>query len=1017
MTTKTSGQTIYNMPSSVSFIEALVTGIYSGKIFDIDDKDPFWLTKAVIFLPTRRACETMEQTLIRFNKKSGLLLPQIIPIGDIDDEDQNLRDLEIIKQVALPPSISNIRRQLLLAQLIRTWSITNQKAKGQLNRSWTMENIMRLANELAKLIDSTEIEGLEFSSLINLAPDEYAHHWREIVKFLDIVTKAWPKILSEEGFIDSVKRRNLALQYFTKLWEEKPPTYPIIMAGSTGTVPAVAKLMNTISFLPNGVVVLPGLDNNLNSNSWKNVGPTHPQFALKTLIEKLCIKRDKIEFWPGSLDFKQNKARSKVLSTALLPSSSEIVLNNKNPLNNEATTNLTLIECDDIYEESGIIALKMRLALEGFPKYKDIVTTKVSNNYKTIALITADRRLAQRVAIELKKWKIIVNDSAGIAINQTTEGSLFQLTSRLFKKELSPVDLLAVLKHPLSSGGISSEKFKDYSQEFEFKFLRGLRPAAGLLGLEDIEQNLFLDNDIDSWINSLFNMLRKSHGCFTSDNGQFLNVLYMHIKVTEWIASTNNSTGANRLFSGTNGHELFLFLEELIENSKPVGKVSISDYIAIIDSLMEKIVIREKKETHPNIFIWSPLEARLQRADVTILAGLNEGIWPPKPSNDPWMNRPIREAFGLPPAEKRIGLSAHDFVQAASSEEVMITRARRNQEGLTVPSRWFLRLKNILETESQIPMPYSKGEYWKNLYKNTQKIKGIICPAKPPAPRPSLKSRPRKLSVTQIERWIKDPYSIYARHILNLHPIEPLEPVINSVDKGSIIHEILDEFSKNTIHKFPEDAYQHLIMIGKKAWKSKNVESATLGLWWPRFERIAEWFIKNELDRRSRVNPIGTELVGFIELKRPGGNFRLTAKADRIDKLSDGGLNILDYKTGKIPSKKDIEEGKAPQLALEAAIAESGGFENISATTVEEMEYWHLTGGDPAGEIKKINLNIPEQIAQELHRLEILIDLFDKEETPYLVEPRPSWGPTWNDYTHLARVKEWAFKISDEENK
>ncbi|MBR72007.1 MAG: double-strand break repair protein AddB [Rhodospirillaceae bacterium] len=1012
MTTEKRGPSIYNMPASVPFIEALISGIYSEKIFNIDRKDPLWLNNIIILLPTRRACRSLEENFIRLSNRSSLLLPKIFPIGDIENNDPEFGNLETIIHRNLPRAISPIRRQLLLAKLIKAWSINNTKISVEKTSTWSIENVMRLANELTKLIDSAEIEEVSFSKLKDLAPHEFAHHWQNTIRFLDIVTNAWPDILSEEGLIDTVTRRNLAIHHICDFWEKSKPQNPIIIAGSTGSIPAVARLMKTVSYLPNGMILLPGLDKELSSNNWESITPSHPQFTLKTLLKRLSIKRSNVKTWPTALCFNHNSSRSKMLSEALKPPKTNNAIPNFQ-LDHDAIKNITIVECADTREEAGLIALRMRAALDEISTSGNKAKSGRLKNrrLKTIALITADRQLAHQVAVELTKWNITVDDSAGKPINQTLEGSLLQLTSKFFIKDLGTVDLLAALKHPLASGGIIPEKFREFTQEFEACYLRKVQPISGFFALKNLPTDYFPDKEMQLWTKGIFNILKTCSDILVSEKEDFFKILCTHIRASEWLASNYDSDGSNLLFGSIAGKELALFLEELLEHGDSIGKINGTDYISIFNSLIKQHMIRPKFENQNNFFIWSPLEARLQKSDIVIIGGLNEGTWPLKPKNDPWMNRPMREAFGLASPEKRIGLSAHDFVQAASTEQVMITRSQKNNDGPTIPSRWFLRIINLLEKNSSV-LPKEKGEYWKSIYHEQQKSVGNFSPISPPSPIPPLDSRPRKLSVTEVERWMKDPYSIYAKHILRLRPMEPINLSISNADKGNIIHEILDTFLKNNSSNFSDDSYEKLIIIGQQVFKSKDLELAKLGLWWPRFERIAKWFVKNEINRQFKVNTLGSELLGDFKIARPGGIFHITGKADRIDKMPDGTLSIIDYKTGRTPSIREMREGKAPQLFLEALIAEAGGFANISNTSVSELAYWRLSGGEPAGEITKINDGIKELITQTLQNLETLIDTFDKFETPYLAQPRHNWSAIWSDYTHLSRINEWSIKVN-----
>src|SRR5690606_20009946 len=133
------------------------------------------------------------------------------------------------------------------------------------------------------------------------------------------------------------------------------------------------------------------------------------------------------------------------------------------------------------------------------------------------------------------------------------------------------------------------------------------------------------------------------------------------------------------------------FIRELIESAPAFGELLPESYSYFFDELLSARVVRPRFGLHPRLFIWGPLEARLQHADRMILGGLNEGTWPGEANIDPWVNRPMRAAMGLEPPERRIGLSAHDFAEGASAEEAVLSRALKVEGAPAVASRWWLR--------------------------------------------------------------------------------------------------------------------------------------------------------------------------------------------------------------------------------------------------------------------------------------------------------------------------------------
>jgi ATP-dependent helicase/nuclease subunit B len=397
------------------------------------------------------------------------------------------------------------------------------------------------------------------------------------------------------------------------------------------------------------------------------------------------------------------------------------------------------------------------------------------------------------------------------------------------------------------------------------------------------------------------------------------------------------------------------------------------------------------------------LEARLQRADIVVLGGLNEGTWPADPQPSPWMSRPMLREFGLPLPERRVGLSAHDFVQAASAPQAFITRAGRQGSSPQVPSRWLTRLDTLLGDAKP-----ATDVTWSAWAKRLTQPDGAAQLRPPPRPTPPVANRPRQLSVTAIEKWIRDPYSIYARYVLKLKPLDPIDADASAADKGNVIHTALERFIKQNMTALPKDPLGELLEIGRHVFREEISSPGVRAFWWPRFERIARWFVDFESKRRlAGIFPALIEGEGRVELDGLKEKFVLTAKADRMDRSATG-LSIIDYKTGQAPTTKQVESGLSPQLPLEGLMVKCGGFANIpKELPIEALLYLRLTGGRDPGEEKPLKLDAEQAVQDAYEGLTKLIHQFDDVDTPYLSRPRVKFESRYGDYDHLARVKEW----------
>ena len=988
------GPTLYTVPPHVSFVDALASGLLSGRVVPLDRDDPLALSRLTILLPTRRACRALGLAFLRSSPGRALLLPRIRPLGDIDEDEASIGDEA---DAALPDAVAPLERRLLLARLIQRLGET---AGGvALTGAGRVDQASRLARALADLLDEIQIARLDPQGLATLAPEEYATHWQQVLTFLSLITDNWPAILEERGLIDPAARRNAMLARLAERWTEAPPAHPVIAAGSTGSVPATRDLLAAIARLPQGAVVLPGLDTAADDETWAALGPTHPQYTLKGLLAHMGVPRSAVLPWSGGEDEGEGagagRARARLIAEAMRPAETITAWRTLPSQGPAALRDVHRIDCASPQEEAGVIAIVMRRVLE--------------TPGRTAALVTADRALARRVAAELGRWQIAVDDSAGVPLGETAPGAYLRLTARLVAEDAAPVPLLAALKHPLAAGGMTPSAWRRAVRAMERAVLRGPRPAPGFGGIGAALKEG--DAAIARWLDPLEGAARPFAALLAQPGAALGDLVRAHVGFADWLATSDDETGAARLWSGDAGEQAARFVAGLADAAAAAALHSVAPpthYPALLDALMEDHVVRPPYGRHPRLQIWGPLEARLQHADCMILGGLNEGVWPPAAQGDPWMSRPMRADFGLPPPELRIGLSAHDFVQCSGAAEVWLTRARRIEGTPTIPSRWLARLDALLAGEAAQGAALRAAEpallaWWAAL----DRPAAPPAPRPPPAPTPPVAARPRRLSVTRVETWIADPYSVYARDILRLRPLDPIDADPSAADRGIVIHRILDAFVRAHPDALPPDAEARLLALGRAQFAAAGARPGVLAFWWPRFERIARWFLETERARRPVTLPLATEAEGALDIDAPAGSFRLTAKADRIDGTG-GALEVIDYKTGGVPPKSHVSDGRRPQLSLEATIAAAGGFEGVDAARVAALAYWRLSGAESAGEIIEIGVDAEKLAREAAEGLQALVACFDDPATPYHPVPRPALAPAWNDYAHLARHKEWS---------
>lgn len=967
---------IFSIPPDVSFVEALARGLW-----DESGGDPLKLTDMLVLLPTRRACRTLREAFLRVTNGKAILLPRMQPLGDMDEAELYFSGIAL--DPAIPPAIEPLRRQMLLMRLIH-----------QKDKTLPLDQAAQLAAALAELLDQVQTTGGDFTNLGNLVPGDLAQHWQETLDFLEIVTATWPDVLRDEGCLDPAERRNRILAAQAEAWRQRPPSHPLIAAGSTASVPAVAALLSVIAAIPPGRVVLPGLDCAMDETAWQQIDESHPQYNMKRWLAFAALERKDVKPWPGTSG--ERPVRARLLQEAMRPAGTTEAWQtlDSSTLPATAVDGLSRLELEHQQEEAEVIALRLRAALE--------------DRNKTAALITPDRALAARVEAALRRWGIMANDSGGTALAVLPLGSFLRDVLQAAAPEASAIDYLSLLKHPLTAAGVDPAVCRKNARQIETAIWRGVSVANGWQGAV----HALRQTDAGQ---ALVGFAEKLAGIFEPMVLEwplalpFGQRIRQHLQLAEELAGTDALNGALRLWRGEAGEAAVEFFSNWQDAVRDMPPLSGDDYRQLFSALLQTITIRPAYGRHPRLNLLGPLEARLHHADTVILGGLNEGVWPPDAAIDPWLSRPMKRAFGLPLPEMRLGLSAHDFVQLASAPDVLLTRARRVNGAPAVPSRFLLQIEAVLQAAGQHDKEHdalAPQEPWQDWARRLDAA-DQVRPCPPPEPRPPAEARPHRLSVTEIGTWLRNPYAIYARRILGLTPLEDIDADVTAADRGTIIHDALEQFLKRHKTTWPADPLASLLEIGRTAFAPFNDRPQVAAFWWPRFERIAAWFIEREEERRAAgFRVLAAECQGRIALANEA--FTLDGRADRIDRLPDSTAVIIDYKTGTLPTKKDIDSGLEPQLPLLALLAEAGGFEGLNQLNIGQLSYWQLKGShDGEEKILDISGDLAARISRAQDNLEALVAAFADPAMPYRAVPRPYLAPRYDNYGQLARLAEW----------
>jgi ATP-dependent helicase/nuclease subunit B len=958
---------VFTIPSNRSFADSLVAGLIARY-----GSDPLALASGRILLPNNRAVRSITDAFVRASG-SGLILPRLIPIGDPELEERIGGALDPARvSDAVPPAVEPLQRLLALAELVRS--------DGE-----SAIDALRMASDLARTLDALLIEEVDPARLKDAAVDasDLAAHWQVSLDRLQAILKQWPDRLRELGRVDLAQRRNLLLRRLADRWADNPPPGFTVAAGITTAAPAVAAVLARVAAMPDGMVVVPGLalKSTMPKEEWDALGPnddgrgeeTHPQYHLKHLLDRMGVAREEVALWPRVGLAASTPQRARAVGNAFVSAGFSDKWSELKPAERRLSGIRTAV-LPDSAAEAQAIALALREALE--------------TPSKTAALVTPDRTLARRVSALLARWGIEADDSAGKSLSELAPGTLLLGLASAIAEELAPVPLLALLKHPLAGGeGEQRLKWLDDVRLLDLA-LRGPRPAPGLAGLdrhfEERESEKTCRGCLAAWKRIRPVLAPLDHDMSAADS---------LAAFAEKLARASESVAGDRGWRGRDGQMAAELIAEL-QASEQAQRIRVEpeEAVALFGDLLGSRSVRPAYGGHPRVFIWGLLEARLQQADLMVLGGLNEAVWPALPAPDPWLAPKIRANLGLPGLEFRIGLSAHDFASALGAGEVLITRAKREGRSPTVASRFWLRLDAL-----------TGGLPRDHLLERINAALDNPGPPKPvlqPRPSPPVEQRPDRISVTAVDRLKADPFAFYAQQILKLRQVDAVDADHTAAWKGSAVHEVFERWLVE------DDCDPDKLRTRAEALLAgETIHPMLRALWAPRLLEAIDWMA--ELERENRAGgrrPLVAEATGETVL----AGITVHGRADRIDRLPDGGTAIVDYKTGKPPTKGAIEAGFALQLGLLGLIGRAGGFE-CARGDPEAFEYWSLIRErDHFGKCMRADKDMgPEEFLD--HAFRNFSEAAEKWLTgtePFTAKLNPAYAP-YGDYDQLMRLEEW----------
>ena len=1062
MTTPSGRKRVLSIPAGAPFLKTIAAALCDGRLnetFRYDPADPLSLADVTIYVPTRRSARVLRSEFVDLLGGRSAILPVIRPLGETDD-DSGYFDLVAPEEMDLALPIGGTARLLELGRLILAWRnqlpkiVLDVHSESPLVAPASPADAIWLARALAELIDAVETEERDWADLKKLDTGEHALWWQLTAEFLSIASAFWPLRLEELRRSSPAKHRAAILRGEARRISARDHKGPVIVAGSTGSVPAAADLIAAISDLPNGTVVLPGLDLAMPADQWAMIGEeafdgkpepasrSHSQFGLSRLLKKIGVTREEVDVLGEAAD--DLSFRAAALSQALVPAKATDRWSTWRDgadagLLAKAFADVSLIEASNEREEAVAIAIALRLALEQPGK---------NGGESQAALITPDRALARRVTAELSRFGLLADDSAGSPLSGTPQGTLTQLLLEATLRPGDPVAIVALVKHPLMRLGLPAADLRSAVEALEILALRGgigdmdisaLEPlldiqlAAQLEDRHAPQWRLSLPSDAADKARDLARRLAKAVEPLASalvrrrPDGRGLTA---KLTLSEWGDRTGRAleaicvderTNLAALWSGEAGERLAGLLSEVMETDGQM-EADGPQWIDIVLALTTGEAVKPRSLSHPRIFIFGTLEARLQSVDTMILGGLNEGSWPGQTVNNPFLSRTMKTDMGLEPPERRIGQLAHDFEMACGTRHLILSRSMRQGSTPTVASRWLQRLLALGGKQFADELKARGNQYreWASMIDagENQPV------AKRPAPKPPADLQPTKYSFSEVGRLRRDPYSIYARRILKLDPLDPFNRDPGASERGTLYHAIIDRYTREGHKPGTPAAKEAMRRITEELFDAEQLPTHIDRVWRPRFVEVARAFLDWEVERAPDIRQTMTEVGAGWEVEPAG--IRVTGIADRIDIKGSGLADLVDYKTGLSPSVSQARALLDPQLGLEAAALRAGAFKGAGPLTPDKLLYVRLRPGDRFREDKVNNegssatakrqpksaIDLADESLEQLTRFVITLRNGEAGFASRLVPmAQNDFG---GEYDHLARVAEWS-TADDEE--
>jgi ATP-dependent helicase/nuclease subunit B len=887
-------------------------------------------------------------------------------IGDIDYDDMVLNNIDAsvlnsYNELAKP--VSNVKYKLLLIRKI----LEN-------NNDLDIDRAIGLSKELDYFLRDVEKNGLDFDDLDNVVDDEYALHWQKILDFLKNFGRKWQYFLTENNIVSRNTNSLKNIEAYAELFKNKQPPHPIIIAGNFASVKAVMELVKTLAKYNNTYFIFKGLENTLATDEFECVDELHSHFHFKCILKELSINRKDI----ANIKYEKHKILDddvlKTLNNAMLPSN---LTHRWHTMQATKPTNINYIEFREEYDELNFLTFYL---LNYIGK----------NGLKNIAIIT-DIEHSHQIELFLKKWNLPLNNSFGKRFLFDNLVQYLFLILNVRNSNFAPEYLLSLLKNDFVR-----EDLRNYVKLFELQVINDKNNKNGLSSYRKNIQSL---DDI-AVKNSLLDFITKIENYFDVFGRKYFDleeIVRLHLRIAEEISDH----GGNIWFLDENSKKVLEFFQDLMEQSDCIDNINLQNYISLLAFLLSEQSCSENYSTYPAINIISPQEARLINYDLVIVQNMNDGIFPANIATDPYMSRSMRAKFGLPAKEIGVGEFCYDFVQLLAQKEVLLTRATKVNGEATFKSRFLQRLEIFLQCNGLMLNNCTETmkayeEYMDIKYNNCNDIY-----KKRPCPIPQEKLN--KLSATEVELLVKNPYDIYAKKILRLRRLNIVKKTSVFAKIGNAVHETLEKYCRNYEKYKHNRNYYVRELVREVLEKHFADDKISMEFNFDKILTMLEYFF--ELDDSARKNGCRVLVEDRISCTREKENFSLVAKVDRFEMLQNN-VAIIDYKTGELPSKVSVMSGEKLQMPIEALIMVKNNF------NVTSLEHWSIKYGggevlsidDSDKKMQETNITIIDLINKTESFLLQLLKYFNSGSNGYIATSR---NMDYSDYNELSRIREW----------